>query len=94
MCRDRIVKMSVLCIVCGKDLTSLQANHQQALSSWFPLNETARPASAVGLWCVSGKKVDFADRRAISALEPIRYGQVPRLHPELLEIVGVRFFLG
>ena len=47
------------------------------LSSWSPLNETAI-ASAVGLWCVSGKKVDFADRRAISALEWVRYGQVPR----------------
>ena len=85
--------MSVLCIVCGKDLTSLQENRQgglqrfcrtrkQALSSWFPLNETAI-ASAVGLWCVNGKKVDFADYRAISALEPIRYGQVPRPFPSI-----------
>ena len=73
-------------IACRKDLTSLHKEDSKgaaepvnkALSSRFHLNETAivKPAQLCSLRCVCGKKVDFVDRRAISVLEWVRYGQV------------------
>ena len=58
---------------------------KQALSSWSPLNETAKPQQC-GLWCIYGNKVYFADRRAIYVLEWVgyTYGQVPRPFPSIV----------